>query len=228
MEWDTASVAAAGLDVLCLDTCSILDVIRDPTRADGGRVQERGDALHLIGLVEAGRLISIVAEQVVTELRDNFEQVEVEAEREMDRHRARIAQVDEVLGVFAPAVTTSLSHFTGHVARTRAWADRLVAASILYPTPSEAHGRAFARVNQARAPARRGKDSIKDCVIIESYIEMARALRVNAFAHRIVFASSNYNDYGGSGGFKGDLATDASAVGLDYARNLTVARYGLH
>ena len=64
---EIAKLAALGLPVLCSDTCTVLDLIRDPTR-DSVLVHERQAATDLLAIIESGGLIAMLAEQVTLEL----------------------------------------------------------------------------------------------------------------------------------------------------------------
>jgi hypothetical protein len=77
-------------------------------------------------------------------------------------------------------------------------------------------------VNLARTPARKGRDSTKDCVAVETYLEAVRKVRAQNSAVRIVFVSSNTKDYadGGGAGLKPDLAADFAAVNMEYQPKL--------
>jgi DNA-binding NarL/FixJ family response regulator len=55
--------------------------------------------------------------------------------------------------------------------------------------------RAWSRVAMARAPAAPGKQEMKDCVIVENYLEFTRQLRAHGSAQTVVFLSSNSEDY---------------------------------
>ena len=217
------AVAAAGLPVVCLDTCCILDVVRSPVRDDVG-FNERREALELVRLVETGSVVSLVAEQVLAEFGDNLSLVETEAECAVRAHADRIHAVDALVGLTGPTVTTGVAHLAEHVARTRAWAERLVQASWVVAPDAGVLPRAFARVMQARTPARRGKDSMKDCVVIETYLAAVAGLRHLGLASPVVFASSNVRDYGERGTFRPDLEGEAAAVDLRYMPNLAAAR----
>ena len=59
---DPLAISSLGVPVLCIDTCSILDIMRDPTR-EGAKPHERQAAIDLVTHAEAGRLVCIVAQQ---------------------------------------------------------------------------------------------------------------------------------------------------------------------
>jgi hypothetical protein len=86
--------------------------------------------------------------------------------------------------------------------------------------------RAFNRVSRAITPARRGKDSMKDCVVIETYLDIIATLRSAGLRTPIVFASSNTKDYAqeNSSRLKSDLAAEFTALNIEYAPNLSAAK----
>ncbi|MGE5536548.1 MAG: hypothetical protein ACM3W7_13640, partial [Acidobacteriota bacterium] len=63
---DAQAIASAHLPVLCIDTCSILDIMRDPTR-ETAKPHDMQAALDLVAAAEAGNLACLMAEQVAIE-----------------------------------------------------------------------------------------------------------------------------------------------------------------
>ena len=70
---------------------------------------------------------------------------------------------------------------------------------------------------------------MKDCVIVETYLEVARRLRAAGSDAPIAFASSNTNDYyaAGSSHVADDLAQDLQAVRVEYAPGFGAAAHVL-
>jgi hypothetical protein len=58
---------------------------------------------------------------------------------------------------------------------------------------------------------------MKDCVIVEEYLELTRQLRAIGFTKKCVFCTSNVNDYGPP---HPALVTDFAAVNLIFTTNL--------
>jgi hypothetical protein len=85
------------------------------------------------------------------------------------------------------------------------------------------------RVVQAHAPSRKGKESAKDCLVVESYLEVAGELRSAGFIGRIVFASSNTDEYhdGGTKTLHAQLQADFGVLAIDYAPNFGAAKHSL-
>lgn len=211
--------------VLCLDTCAILDVVRDPLREDV-RLGNHAAAMSLLRAAEAEAVPQIrIAELVRSEFAENVETVQEEAEASLSRLRDQIRSMDELAGLYDSPGRLSPGHWDGHVQRCRAVADRWLEVGRTVSQSPEILGRAVGRVFQARAPSRRGRDSTKDCVILETYLEHVRAVRVSNQSAAVVFLSSNTQDFADPrGGVAREIAEEFDEVGLQYAPNMAVAK----
>lgn len=222
------TAARAGLPILCADTCSVLDIIRDPTR-DTARGHESRAAVSLVQSIEAGRLVGLLADQVVLELGENRPLVKAEATDALDALTKRLARMDEVAAAFGAEGASSLGHFKDHLERADAVVGRWIAATDRAPqTPMISH-RSVQRMLQGRAPAKKGKDSTKDCLVIETYLDVIRRVRGAGVATAIGFVSSNTRDYAGEvrSALRADLAEEFSVLKVDYYPNLSAAKHGL-
>jgi len=224
---DTRAIAAAGVPVLCLDTCSILDIMRDPTR-DTVRPHDHQAAIDLVTAAEAGSLICLMAEQVAHEFASHDQHIQDEAEGNLKKLLDRIERVNLLSTVHGAPGVVEIAHLIDYVARTRAAVGRLLVVLDKIPTEPLVTARAFTRVNACIAPATRGKESSKDCLICETYLEAAMALRRDGVTAPIVFLSSNVNDYTTEGGkLVPDLAAEFGRLSLTYARSMGQAKYAL-
>lgn len=223
--FDGAGLIRLARPLLCIDTCCILDVMRDPTR-DGMHAWNFRDALYLLDCMERkNSLATLVSDQVLFELTSNIDEVQAETQTALARIANRMTRIDSILSEFGSTGSTNTSHFNDHACRARAIVDRWVAACIVAPQSDAVAGRALRRVNQVRAPARRGKESMKDCVVLETYIEAMKGLRDSGFALPIVFLSSNTKDYEDGGRLRAELEIEFSALGVDFAPNFGAARH---
>ena len=70
---------------------------------------------------------------------------------------------------------------------------------------------------------------MKDCVILETYLEHIRKLRHDGITSPVVFVSSNIKDYAGTGGavVRDDIRFEFDDLGLEYAPNLSAAKHFL-
>lgn len=214
-------LAASGVPMLCIDTCSLLDIMRDPTH-DHVLPDQLQAAHDLVLALEQGRFHCLVADQVGLEFNSLDADVQTAAEQALDKLVATVDRINSIHALFAPGVPVSLGHLKSHVAAARAVVGRWILASHTVVRSADALGRAFDRVNLNRPPAKRGKDSSKDCVIFETYLEIAADLRAAGLAAPMVFLSSNTKEYGAPA-----IAAEISAVGMSYAPNMTTAKYRL-
>jgi len=133
-----------------------------------------------------------------------------------------MSQLSAILG--APG-SVNLTHLDGHVARTRGVVGRWLSVFIEYAPADSVLAKAIARMNANISPARRGKESSKDCVVFETYLDLVAKLRMAGLTAPIVFLSSNVNDYqDGSKILKVEIANDLAPFAVDYASNMGMAK----
>jgi len=222
---DVAAIVARQAPVLCLDTCSLLDVMRDPTR-ETAQPHDRLAAFELVEKAEHGGLTCLMADQVALEFHEHDQAVQDEAARNLSKLRKQVQRVDRVAAVYGAVGSARLDHLDDHVPRARALVARWLAQT-LPVTPSPAvPGRAFARINARKAPAAQGKDSSKDCLVFETYLEAATELRAQGFAMALVFLSSNTSEYVSQGGvLKPDIAAEFDPLGIGFAATMGHAKH---
>src|SRR5260370_34701981 len=98
---DIARIVALGRPVLCLDTCTVLDLMRDPTRDSSIRAHEAQAALDLLTAAEDGRdLVALLADQVALELGDRAQGVQDEAAQAIAKLKAQLSRIDEMAAVY--------------------------------------------------------------------------------------------------------------------------------
>jgi hypothetical protein len=220
-------IATAGLPVLCIDTCSLLDIIRDPYR-DTSLPHNAVSALALLQMMESGTsVVSLLADQVRLELATHMQGIVDEAIRGLGKLREHIERVDGLVSAFSPPVQTDIRHWDTHVAKATEVLQRWIGASVVAPQSPDVPMRAYSRVMHARAPARKGKDSLADCVILETYIEAATELRRRGMTTPIVLLSSNVQDYAAPPGrsmLHLDLQSEFDRIGMAYATGYGMAK----
>lgn len=213
---------------LCVDTCILLDIVRDITRESYHQGNARA-ALKLIDAAEPGkRLVVLVAELVEKELGDNLANVVEAGENALSKFIKQAKRMHEVAEAFGAAGTLQVAHLEGHGDRARVVLDRWTQAAVQVPGNSGVLERAMSRVMAGRTPSRRGKESPKDCIVVEAYLEAAGQLRAAGLTQPIVFASSNTQEFfPNNAGFPSDIADDFNAVDLQYEPNLGAAMHRL-
>lgn len=212
--------------LLFLDTCCLLDLMRSPAREE---IHPNNFLASntLLTRIEGGSVVCFFAQQTEAEYQDNRVEVANEAANNLIRQVDNIARIERILTHLGQASTTNLMHLTNYGKLAQAVVDRYRARFKSLVPPHEVTSRAFARVGQARTPSRKGKESMKDCVVIETYLEAIRCLRAAGANGSAVFASSNTKDYQDAGRLKPDLAAEFEQVRMEYAPNLAAANHQL-
>lgn len=227
LAFDPKAIVARGVPVLCIDTCSVLDIMRDPTR-DETKPHERKAAIDLLDRLEKGDLVCLIAEQVELEFNEHDLTVQDEAARAIRKLREKVERVNQIHGTFLPAISISLTHLDGLVAPARQTVQRWLNASMLVPGSTDALIRAMDRVNRNVSPARKGKDSVKDCLVLETYLGAMDDLRGAGLPATAVFLSSNGKEYlGETNVLKTDLQADFTRTNMAYATNMGQAKVTL-
>src|SRR5258708_15217689 len=162
--------------------------MRDPTR-ETLRLHERQAGLDLLAAAEGGTLAGVVAHQVTLEFTEHDQAVQDEAERALKKLRSQVDRVNGLSAILGVSRLVDLTHLDDHVTRSRKIVDRWLTQLVPYQPDADVIEKAIARMNGNIAPARRGKDSSKDCIIFETYLKAAAILRTEGLTAPIVFLS---------------------------------------
>ena len=139
------------IPVLCLDTCVVLDILRDPTRKDV-RVHEHEASLALLSTAQSGTALEIlVAEQVSREFRNNVEQVQQDARRSIGALTRQIGKLNTLVALYGKLRPMDLGHWKDHDQRSRNAAERWLQVGTTVRQTSNTVPNAFLRLNQARS-----------------------------------------------------------------------------
>ena len=216
------SLTAVNKNILVLDTCTLLDVIRSPFR-NTMPIVELG--LRIDSEIMAGVLpFSLVVPSLFhREWSDNLPTIRDELLRALERHRSQSNTFQQLhrhlysSPLLIPDVTTF-----AFAEKLEQACDRIIAASGVIEHQAECNLRAGQRVIDKRAPARQG-GQFKDCCIFEEVLELGRQLQKRGFAGKMVFASSNTMDYGKTGMPFPDIKADLDSIGGEFASSLNYA-----
>jgi hypothetical protein len=219
-----AHIQAAGLPVLFVDTCILLDVIRAPLRPAQlpGCIEAARELSQLIATPRV-QCILVVASFVPGEWLAH-------ASAEADSLRAHLARLDEetsrlhgfcgLVGIIPPFPIgeyrlLSLAERLHNLSR------QLLDGALGLEPDQDCIIRAHGRASSYTPPSLKGGE-VKDATIIEECLEVSRRLRTAAFSPKRVFCTSNKNDYceKGSSRLHPSLAVDFGAAGLEFAINL--------
>jgi hypothetical protein len=218
------SIVREPAPVVCLDTCSLLDVLRTLIRTDAHILAAAQSANDAIVATPPG-LWTIVVGQVQVELQRNLPTVKLEAERHLSNIDSNMERIFEVIGMLP--LSTHPTHTPLSSSLPVPYIERLIKSieshSLCLDLDEECASKALKRTLNRNAPGEQG-GSIEDCFIIEHCLELASSLKARRFIHPVVFVSSNFDDYGRPGQMPGTLEAEFQAAGLQFAVHLAHAR----
>lgn len=217
-----ARVAAAGVPVLFLDTCSVLDVIRAPVRSLSDVVEATTNLLAMT-TATAPQCNLVVGSLVPGEWQTHDKTVVEELTRHLNRLDSQAGHIHDLcrhLGIslgFGP----SQYETSGIVTRLHDLSRDLLRSALVIDAQQQTQDRAFHRVVfDKRRPCRKGGE-LKDCVVFEECLEVCRQLQAISFPRKLVFCSSNTGDYCDPGETPHpDVAADCAAVGMVFTTTL--------
>jgi hypothetical protein len=213
-----AQVRAADRPVLFLDTCVLIDIIRATLRCLGTNYVQR--AIELRGFLTGAppSCTLVVASMVQTEWHNNAPNTREDVRSHLIKIQTQAQHFHDACGVLGLGLGYGLPAYPAGNLHDRLFdlSAQILGLAICLDPDGGCATRAIGRVLANLPPSRQGGE-MKDCVIVEEYLELTRQLRANGFARKCVFCTSNTND---SGAPDPRLAADFAAVNLIFTTNL--------
>jgi hypothetical protein len=222
-----ATIAAAPAPVICFDTCSLLDIIRDPVKRTEQTAARARQVLCLLNEAEATptKLHVVLAHQATVELGTHRVPKATEAIKALegiDHLIARICAVTAELGGVAPVFPLLATSDFGSI--SQGVLNRFVNCAHVLDEDQDIVNRAIIRARNNQPPG--GKANVKDPLVIETYFKLMQTLRSGGFGPPAAFISSNTHDYCGNGAnLDVRLEPEFRAIGLEYVPTFGAA-YG--
>ena len=213
-------IAGQAKPVLCLDTCVYLDVLN---RAFSGQ-QVLAEIARYENLFAQGAFHAVIPAVVADEFARNVDAVTDRAKKEIRdavgkwtglrpvmhtaTGNAHIAQMDQ------PTAEAAVDYLKNK-------SNTLLGLALPIEPDTGIHASASRRECAGRRPAQRGKNSNGDCLICETMLALATALRNNGIVQNVIFVSTNINDFGDDrpgmhGRIHPDLVPEFTALGIQY------------
>lgn len=224
-----AWIIESNLATICLDTCSILDLARDPAQKNI-TPQEQAAALFLLGEAERENLLSVICERVSDEHERNINQVQSETDASVNAilnssDQSSVSKLQHLSSIFGIASSDRERIRRDYAATSSDMSKRWMISSKTIRELRADSLRAYRRVLDNLAPSHRAGDSYPDCLILECYLSFVEECRVGGLPPEthIVFVSSNVRDFTRYGILHSDLAPSFSSLGIRYAANMVDA-----
>ena len=216
------------IPILCLDTCSVIDILRNPIRKDVC-VKYQGACLDLLQAAEERRLKVYISERVVEEFSKHINSIVEETKNAISALQHDIRKVDQLTTLHGLSNHVDTSHWNDYAIRCRDITDRWQSVGTRIPHSDHILTKATRRVLEHRTPAKKGKDSKSDCVILETYLKCIQDLHGSMNTMKIVFVSSNTKDFAKANKVevKDDIVEEFESLKLEYAPEMQVAQHFL-
>ena len=188
-------LVAEDKNILILDTCCVLDVIRCIQRENLSVLKTTVEIINVFD--EKKNKFQIVLPSLIdTEWSDNYASVRGETKSYIEKCDIAHKNLIESCKIVFPTALESMSFSHYNLESILSdFSEKLLYLSLRLESIEECKLNAFNRVVQHIPPAAQGKDSTKDCVIFEETLCISKLLRDNGFTKKIVFATSNTREY---------------------------------
>lgn len=218
------AVISKGKPVLLIDTCSLLDVVRVAYRKNIKHSHLVG-AEKLLEKAENNELLLVITDTVEKEFNDNSLDVCIELEKHITKLETENQRLINTIESLNLSYKFNIHNLSGVKLpdTIREILDKILEKALIVDRDLGCSDKAHNRVERNQAPSRRGKSESKDCLIIEHYLMLATELRNANFQEKIIFITSNSNDYGEISSLKPPLDTEFSKVKIEYCNNFSWA-----
>jgi len=208
------------LSILILDTCSLLDVVRCIQRA---RISDLKSALNIFDdwKKTQEKCLIVFPSLFEKEWSDNIETVKKETRKAIE---TTYNAVECYNYFFQPEIEKS--KFISYSLENKLLDlsnDIINSTGIIVKKIEECVPRATDRVINSIPPAKKGKDSTKDCIIFEEVLFISNNLRNNGFDKKIVFVTSNTKEYYINNSLIPEIDHDLKLYDIDIATSLNHA-----
>jgi len=222
-------ILAIPAPLLLIDTCSLLDIIRQPFR-DYIPLETITAAIRLAkrSNSEPKDLRIVILSIVENEIEDHISSVSNELAKfinQIDDTITRLNNAFSIIGPFRPIPLYKNQHLCLHDELVKI-SNSLLHEAMIIREDDSCRLRGLDRLCSNTPPSKKGSQA-KDCVIIEHYYELCRRLRDYGFNQPCVFTSSNTNDYLENGVLKHPLESEFKSLDLIYTKNFAWAEANL-
>ena len=181
--------------IILIDTCSFLDVIRSPFRREFEHHVK--SAKQLLDDATRKKLWIVTTDTVFSEYKKNISSVLDELEKHIEKIESDSLEVNKILNILGmPKPADSIIFDNVNVRlNLQKITNLMFDSSHIVEADAGCRDRAGTREGADFAPARKGSQ-FRDCLIIETMLELCNGLRLGNFLNEIVFITNNSNDYG--------------------------------
>lgn len=189
-----AEIKRNNSSVLFLDTCAILDIVRDLNR---NKVETIQAARKIIELIDSGSINckTVIFSLLEQEYNDNLDSVK----RELETYFRNIADASKSFydanKIFGNTYNYCNFGRDPLVKQITSLASQFIDKSASILAENDLHAAAHIRAINNIPPASKGKPEIKDCLLVEEYLEVCKQLKMKGIDVPLLLYSSNTSDF---------------------------------
>ena len=216
-------IVEKNIPILCFDTCSLLDIIRDPTRNDSSHTTGKF-AKKLLNLSDEDKITFIIVEQVKIELDNHIEKEHAASKVCISGLIKRVRILSIICNTFEVNGDSNIEYMEKQPDKAKEVIENIRQMAYTPNVADSVVRIAHSRMSKSLAPSKLGKESFGDCFIIESIFDLANDLRKRQFNKKIIFVTSNTSDFCHKGSkLHSDLESEFESNKIDFAINLEYA-----
>lgn len=183
-------------NILILDTCILLDIVRVPLR---NKISVFNSAINMLDELDNETnnfnivIPSLIKEEWENNINNVCNKVKIKFQDGYDDLKTA-KEIIEELNLKEELLIPDLNNY--RIERLlKNLSKNLLDYGYTFETEPDIIMKAYERVRKSIPPSKPGKDSTKDCTIYEETLEIGKTMRENGFKKKIVFASSNTKEY---------------------------------
>lgn len=209
--------------LLFIDTCIFLDILRSAYR-DNIHVDAISSALKLIKLSQNNppKIWLVTNETVHREWNENIADVKKDLENEIRNLALMNTKLITAAAIF------EITHFHRQstaflklVMPLEQLSKRLLKQCLVIKKEDIHLLKGMNRMTECIAPAKKGKNESKDCLIFEAFLDISEKIRTLNYSEKIYFLTSNSDDYGKPN--KSLVGNDLEKIDAKLINNLPLA-----
>lgn len=205
-------------DILILDTCCILDIVRCIQRDNLSILKTADDLIKKYELNE-NQFEILLPSIIEHEWSNNINEVKADTKKYIKSTTESYKSIVNCVKMLH-ATEFEYTDFQSYDVENllESCSKKIIDFSFSLKTIEECKIKAYERAAKNIPPSKKGKNSIIDCTIFEEIIYISTLLREKGFAKRIIFASSNTKEYYEGNLVIPEIADDLANVDVQIVR----------
>lgn len=183
-------------NIIILDTCILLDIVRVPLR---NQISVFDSAINMLDELDNNTnnfnvvIPSLIEEEWFNNIDNVCDEVKINVKKGYEDLKTAKKIIEE-FNLKDQLLIPNLQNYKIELL-LKDISKKILNYGYTFETEKDIIMQAYERVRKSIPPSKPGKDSTKDCTIYEETLQIGKVMRRKGFNKKIVFASSNTNEY---------------------------------